>query len=196
MKKMLSLILCALMLCLCLTGCGSSAEMTEENVTKTVNQVTTALQEFDSKKLDKYVDSSTLSVIMKYAESHDQFAELGKAIFRNLEVEITDIDLENATVTLSVKNKDLYSVASNFAQNLKNNYSTLSLLNKLNDDNFLDTSLNELCTSIDSAQMSDSASTMTLDIKQGKKNLILSFDSDDESVVSGGALNAIKEIYS
>jgi hypothetical protein len=170
--------------------------MTEENVTKTVNQVTTALQEFDSKKLDKYVDSSTLSVIMKYAESHDQFAELGKAIFRNLEVEITDIDLENATVTLSVKNKDLYSVASNFAQNLKNNYSTLSLLNKLNDDNFLDTSLNELCTSIDSAQMSDSASTMTLDIKQGKKNLILSFDSDDESVVSGGALNAIKEIYS
>ena len=37
--------------------------------------------------------------------------------------------------------------------------------------------------------------TVTLNIEQGKKNLILSFDADAEDAVSGGALQAIKKIF-
>jgi hypothetical protein len=37
---------------------------------------------------------------------------------------------------------------------------------------------------------------VTLDIEQGKKNLVLSFDTDAEDAVSGGALTSIKSIYS
>lgn len=120
MKKILSLILCTILICLSFAGCsGPNAEMTEENITETVNTAFTALKEFDTEALEKYVDSPTLSIIMSYAKEHEQFVELGKAIFENLQVEIKKIDTQTSTVTLSVKNKDLFAVASDFAENLK-----------------------------------------------------------------------------
>jgi hypothetical protein len=170
--------------------------MTEENITATVEKVETALQNFDSEDLEKYVDSSTLSVILGYAEEHQQFADLGKAIFKNLEMDVTSIDIENKTVTVSVTNKDLTQAASDFAQKLKSDYSTLQLLSKLSNDSFLDTKLDELCSKIDDATMLPDAVEVTLDIEQGKKNLVLSFDTDAEDAVSGGALTSIKSIYS
>lgn len=196
MKRIIKGCIC-IILCLTigftLTGC-SSAELTEENVTKTVEKVETSLKEFDTKDLEKYVDSETLSYILKMAKGHDQFSDLGKAIFENLEIEIDSINLEEKTVTVSVRNKDLFYVASDFAQNLLSNYSSFQLLNKLNDDEFLDNGLAQLTQGITDAQMKDEAVQVTLTITQGKKNLVLGFDETAEDAVSGGALTAIKQL--
>ncbi len=196
MKKIIKSCMC-IILCLTigftLTGC-SSAELTQDNVTETTERVETALKDFDTKKLEKYVDSDTLSYILKMAKGHDQFSELGKAIFENLEIEIDSINLEEKTVTVSVKNKDLYRMASEFAQNLLSNYSSMQLLNKLNDDEFLDSGLAELTQGIANSQMKDDAVQVTLTITQGKKNLVLGFDETAEDAVSGGALTAIKQL--
>lgn len=197
MKKAVGLLLCAVMICLSLTACsGPNADMTEENITETVETVETALKEFDTESLNKYVDSPTLSVILGYAEKHEQFAELGRAIFGNLEMEISNIDINNKTVTVSVSNKNLAETAGAFAQNLKSEYSTFQLLSKLSDDLFLDTNLKQLCEDIENAEMLPDAVEMTLNIEQDKKNLVLSFNDDAENAVSGGALSAIKGIYS
>lgn len=196
MKKVISIVLCVAMICLCFTGCGGpNADLTEENVTDTVNLVVDALQSFDSKKLEKYVDSATLEIIMSYAKDHDQFADLGKAIFKSLEIEIVDIDLDASTVKVSVMNKDLYDVADDFASNLKDNYSGIQLLSKLSNESFLDRSLNTLCSGIDAAQMKSEPDVVTLSIEQAKGNLVLVFDESAEDAVSGGALIAVKQIF-
>ena len=196
MKRIIKGCIC-IILCLTigftLTGC-SSAELTEENVTKTVEKVETSLKEFDTKDLEKYVDSETLSYILKMAKGHDQFSDLRKAIFENLDIKIDSINLEEKTVTVSVRNKDLFYVASDFAQNLLSNYSSFQLLNKLNDDEFLDNGLTQLTQGITDAQMKDEAVQVTLTITQGKKNLVLGFDETAEDAVSGGALTAIKQL--
>lgn len=197
MKKIISAFLCIALICLCLSGCsGPNADMTEENITKTVDTAITALKEFDTETLNKYVDSSTLSTILGYAEKHQQFIDLGKAIFENLTYEITEIDIDNSTVTIRVKNKDLYQVASDFAQNLKDNYTAIQLLSKLSNDSFLDRKLGTLCESIDAAEFIPDAIEITLTIEQSSDNLVLCFDENAENGVSGGALSAIKEIYS
>lgn len=197
MKKTLSIILCMILICLSFTACGGpNADLTEENITKTVKVTEKALKEFDVKSLNKYVDSATLSTIVGYSQGHQQFADLGTKIFENLKVEITEIDIENKTVTLAVINKDLYDVAGNFARELKKNYSTFQLITKLNDDDFLDRKLNALSEKIDEAQMLESSTEIVLSIEQSKNNLVLIFDEGAEDVVSGGALSAIKSIYS
>lgn len=195
MKKTISILLCAVMIVLCFTGCSDSTKMTEDNITKTVDKAFSALADFDTENLEKYVDSTTLTVIMKYAEKHHQFSDLGKAIFANLSYEITGIDTEAKTVTISVKNKDLFAVANAFAGDLKKNYSTFELLAKLNDSSFLDKNLASLCDDIANAPLSGETTEITLAVEQGKKNLVLVFDDEDENAVSGGALKAIKSVY-
>lgn len=196
MKKVLSLLLCAILVIGCFAGCSkTSNELTEENVNATVDIVWQALKEFDTETLGKFVESPTLSTIVNYAEGHDQFVDLGKALFENLTVEVKSVDLESKTVTVSVQNKDLYFAANNFANDLKNNYSSFQLLSKLTDDDFLDNKLAALCSEIDAAEMQPSAAEINLYISQGKNNLVLKFDSTAENAVSGGALDAIKSIY-
>lgn len=179
-----------------LSACSTlNNEMTEENITKTVDRAFDALAKFDTDDLNKYVDSPTLTTIISYAEKHQQFADLGRAIFENLNYEIKSIDTENQTVTISVQNKDLYLVASDFARELKSDYTTFQLLAKLSDDSFLDRKLNELCDDIANAKLSGSTTDITLSVEKGKKNLVLVFDNEAENSVSGGALSAIKTIY-
>ncbi len=196
MKKIISLILCAAVICFSFCSCsGPNTDMTEENITATVKEAEAALKEFDIKKLEKYVDSSTLSTILNYAKEHEQFVELGKAMFANLEMEITNIDLENETVTISVKNKDLFKAARDFADELKSQYTAIQLMTKLSDDKFLDVKLNTLCKQIEECELIPDSIEMTLSIEKGKKNLVLYFNTDAENAVSGGALKAIKSIY-
>lgn len=191
--KILTSVFLIVVLAFSFSSCAKT-EMTEENITDTVSTVETALKEFDSKTLEKYVSSSTLSYIMKYAENHQQFADLGKAIFKDLEITVTSVDVENGTVTLDVKNKNLKTAASIFALNLKDKYTTMQLLQKLDDEAFLDESLGTLVDSINSTKDTVEA-TVTLKVVQGKRNLVLSFDDDGEDAVSGGALTGIKNIY-
>ncbi len=172
----------------------AKAEMTEENITETVSTVETALKEFDTDKLEKYVSSSTLGYILKYAEKHQQFVDLGKAMFGNLSITVDSVDVENQTVTVTVKNKDLSSAAYDFASGLKSEYTPLQLLGKLDDENFLNISLNELVSSMNSAT-DEAEASVTLKVKKGDKNLVLSFDEDAENAVSGGALTTIKSLY-
>lgn len=198
MKKIVSVLLCAVIICLSFTGCAGrpNADMTEENINATVDTAVAALKDFDIDRLEKYVDSSTLSVILGYAEKHGQFADLGKAIFENLTYEVTAVDTDAATVTLSVKNKDLYEPASDFTQELKDNYTTLQLLSKITNDDFLDRKLGELCDLIDAAELQSDNTEITLSIETADDNLVLIFDETAENAVSGGALTAVKQIYS
>lgn len=197
MKKTISLILCAVIICLSFTACsGLNADMTEKNITATVEEVEKSLKSLDIDNLNKYVDSPTLSVILHYAAKHEQFANLGKAIFANLEMEVTKVDIENKTVTVSVSNKDLTKVANDFAKKLKDEYTNLQLFGKLNDEEFLDTELSDLCSKIDASGFMPEAIEITLNITQTGENLVLSFDTDAEDAVSGGALSSIKKIYS
>lgn len=192
--KILLSVLLAVALAFSFSSCSKSVELTEENVIETVAVVEESLKKFDTKKLEKYVNSSTLSTIMRYADKHKQLKELGKAIFSDLSITVDDVDIKNQTVTVTVKNKDLSSVASDFAEKLKNNYSAVQLLNKLDDDDFLDFSLNQLVESMDAVD-DETEVTVTLNVKKGDKNLVLTFDDDSEDAVSGGALTAIKNIY-
>ncbi len=196
MKKILSITICIIMIAISFAGCSSpNAEMTEENITKTVETVETALKEFDTDKLGKYVDSPTLTTIITYSKGHEQFTKLGQAIFENLTIEITNIDIENSTVTISVSNKDLSYTANNFAKELKEQFSSFQLLANLNNDDFLDSKLQWLCNEIERAEMLPNAYEITLSIEQRDKNLVLSFDDGAEDAVSGGALTGIKKIY-
>ena len=192
--KVITSILLTLSMVFSLSACSSGAKLTQENVIKTVEIVETALKEFDTEKLQKYVSSTTLDYIIKFSNNHEQFAELGRAIFRDLEMEVESVDLENKTVTVTVRNKKLTNAASSFSKKLKERYSNFQLLQKLDDESFLDSSLGELVESIADAQLTTEAN-VTLNIEQGKKNLILSFDADAEDAVSGGALQAIKKIF-
>ena len=107
MKKVISAILCIVLLGATLCSCSkTSSDLTEDNIKKTTETAFAALVDFDTDKLEKFVDSSTLNVIMNYAKSHSQFSDLGKAIFENLTYEIKSIDVDAKTVTVSVKNKD------------------------------------------------------------------------------------------
>lgn len=194
MKKIISAIL-VLSIVFIFAGCsGPNAELTEENITETVNVAVDALKEFDTEQLDKYVESSTLSYIVGFAEDHEQFAELGRVIFKNLTVDVKSIDIENKTVTVTVRNKDLEQAAYDFTQDLLSNYSKIQLLGKLTNDSWLDSNLSTLVSEIGKAKMSDQGIDVTLTIRQDKKNLVLCFDETAENAVSGGALGAVKSI--
>ena len=194
MKKTLSILLCIAFMLVSFTACSSNA-MTKKNVTKTVDTAFAALKEFDTDTLQKYVDSSTLNTIVGYAEKHEQLKQLGQAIFENVDYEIKSIDLDKKTVTVTVKNKDLAQGASEFANELKKDYSAFQLLAKLSDDTFLDSRLAQLKEKIADAQMEENGVDITLNIEQGSKNLKLTFDDTAENAVSGGALSSIKAIF-
>lgn len=195
MKKILSLALSVLLIAAVFSACSSKpgSAMTEENVTATVDTAFTALQEFDKDTLDTYVDSPTLDVIMGFAKDHEQFTELGKAIFGSLSYEIKSIDLENKTVTLTVKNKELSGIAADFTRELLSKYSTFDLLAQLNSDLWLNNNLSVLTERISAAPLKADGVDITLSITQEKRHLVLSFDDAAEDAVSGGALSAIKD---
>ncbi len=191
--KILISVILVVAVALSFSSCAKT-EMTEENITETVSTVETALKEFDTDKLEKYVSSSTLGYILKYAEKHQQFVDLGKAMFGDLSITVESVDVENQTATVTVKNKNLSSAAYDFASGLKSEYTPLQLLGKLDDENFLNISLNELVNSMNSAT-DEAEASVTLKVKKGDKNLVLSFDEDAENAVSGGALTTIKSLY-
>lgn len=193
MKKTVSVICCIIMLVFSFSACsGPNAEMTDDNITETVNTAITALKEFNTDDLRTYVSSSTLSLIIGYADKHTQFADLGRAMFENLSYEITAIDAQNKTVTLAVTNKDLAQPANSFASGLMEKYSAFQLLGKLSSDTWLDSNLSTLTQQISEAPMMSDAEEITLTIEQGEDNLTLVFDENAENSVSGGALGAIK----
>lgn len=193
MKKGIALFLSIVFIICCFSACAkTSAEMTQENITATADTVFTALKEFNTEDLETYVSSSTLSVIMSYAKQHEQFAELGRAMFANLTYEITAIDTANKTVTLSVSNKDLAQVAGDFASDLMGKYSTFNLLSNLSSDTWLDSNLSILTDDIDAAPMMSQPAEITVPVQQADDNLVFVFDEDAENGVSGGALGAIK----
>lgn len=196
MKRVLSLALVFILVATLLCGCSSApnADMTERNVKKTVDVAFEALKNFDIEALNTYVKSSTLTQIIGFAEEHEQFKELGRAIFANLEYEIVDIDLDAALVIVAVKNKDLGDAAKSFMDSLLAEYSIIDLLSLLNDDAWLNNNLSVLTNSIDNCEMNPDSVEVTLKIREGAENLVLRFGTDAEDAVSGGALDAIKSI--
>ena len=196
MPKSSMCIILSLLMAFSLSACSAGTELNEQNINITVAKVEKALKDFDEKELKKYVESDTLSKILAVSNGKEQFEELGEAIFDDLSIKIEGFDLEKSTVTLSVLNKDLYQIASDFAEGLNSKYTSLQLLGLLNDENFLNNNLSFLTEQIEDAQMQSEPTKITLSIKKGKKNLVLVFDEDGENAVSGGALGAIMKTFS
>lgn len=194
-KNSVCILLCFL-LAISVSGCSGGTAINEKNINQTVLEVEKALKDFDEESLKKYVESDTLSKILTVSNGKEQFVKLGQAIFEELSIDVEKIDVENATVTVSVINRDLYQPAADFAEELSSNYTSIQLLGKLNDDYFLDTNLAELTERIENAPMQEAPQSITLTVKKGKKNLILCFDEDAENAVSGGALGAIMKTFS
>lgn len=197
-KKVLAVVLSLLMV-FSLSACSSSSnELTEENVTLTVDTIMTALKEFDTDTLSAYVDSTTLSTIITYAGGYDEITTLANAMFENLDYSVVDIDLtdsENATVTLSVINKDMADEAKEYIDNLLDQYSTIQLLAKLATANWLNTQVEALVMRIDECEMQEDYTEITLTITQGEDNLVLAFDETAEDAVSGGVLSAVSALF-
>ncbi len=183
---------------LCLSAPNN--KLTEKNITKTVDVVFEALKTFDTKTVKTYVDSTTLDIILTYASKKDQFKKLGIAMFENLTYEIKEIDTDGQTVTLSVKNKDLSKVASDYTENLLEQYSGLAgmleLAKGITDDAWLNSNLAVLTKGINEAVMKDEAVEITLSLEQKKDRLVFTFTESSEDAVSGGALTAIKKMMS
>jgi len=193
-KNSMCIFLCFL-LAFSMSACSAGTELSEKNINQTVLKVEKALKDFDEDELKKYVESETLSKILSVSNGKKQFKELGQAIFENLSMEVTAIDLQKSTVTISVINKDLEQGATDFANNLQATYSNFQLLGKLNDEDFLNSKVGFLVDEISKAAMQKSSTTITLSVKQSKKNLVLVFDEDAENAVSGGALGAIMKAF-
>ncbi len=198
-KKISAAILAVLLCAGLFTGCSSStsltADMTEENVEATLQVVFDALVKFDTDDLKNYVDSSTLDSIISYAKKYSQFTDLAKAMFANLSYDIDEIDLETESIYLTVYNKDLYDAAYEFVDNLTENYSTIQLLGKLTDSDWLDTNLQLLEDEIEDSPMDPFGEEIILTISQKSDNLVLEFDTEAEDAVSGGALGAITRLF-
>ena len=190
-KRSLCLVLC-LAMTLGLSACSGGASMTEENITVTVETIEKALKDFDTVTLQKYVNSSTLKTIINLSNSHSQFRELGKAMFEKLEIEVKSFDKKDKTVTLLVKNRDMSNIATEYVKELTAGKTVFPLAGLLNNDAFLDTSLQKLTSQISEATVPDNPTEITVSVEKGKKNLVLNFDENAENAVSGGVLTAIK----
>lgn len=193
MKKLISAALAAILIAATFCACSSkpTAELTEANITKTIDTAFTALREVDEEALGTYVNASSLKFLLGYTKKYTQFDDLGKAMFANLTYEIKSIDVQGQTAVISVNNKDLSEISSEFTQSLTAEYSTLELLKKLSDEQWLDDNLASLTSKIDAAQMKEQPAEITVKIEQAKDHLVLFFGVSEEDAISGGALGAI-----
>lgn len=201
MKKFTVVFLSILIVAFSFTACSSKPnnKLTEKNITNTIDTIFDALKEFDSSTVKRYVESSTLDTILTYASKKDQFRKLGVAMFENLQYEIKEIDTDNKTVMLAVKNKDLSEVASEYTKNLLKEYASISgmlqLLKDIQNDTWLDTNLSVLTKGISNAAMKDEETDITLSFEQKNDRLVFTFTQTAEDAVSGGALTAINNIF-
>ncbi|MDE6752576.1 MAG: hypothetical protein K2J59_07390 [Eubacterium sp.] len=201
MKKFTVVFLSILIVAFSFTACSSKPnnKLTEKNITNTIDTIFDALKEFDSSTVKRYVESSTLDTILTYASKKDQFRKLGVAMFENLQYEIKEIDTDNKTVMLAVKNKDLSEVASEYTKNLLKEYASISgmlqLLKDIQNDAWLDTNLSVLTKGISNAAMKDEETEITLSFEQKNDRLVFTFTQTAEDAVSGGALTAINNIF-
>lgn len=195
-KAVKSLISVAMVISIILSfnACSSAPQVTEETAKETVELAVNALKEFNTDDLNKYVNSETLSYIIKLAEEHEQFAELGKAMFESLSITISEVNIEQKTVTVQVINRDLFYIASNFTYDLTSKYTSLQMLSLLDDEFFLDNSLKKLTDEIYNAPIASEVKTVTLKIVEKKKNLAIEVDETAEDAISGGVLRAVKGI--
>lgn len=201
MKKFTAVFLSILIIAFSFTACSSKPnnKLTDKNITNTIDTIFDALKVFDSATVKTYVESSTLDTILTYASKKEQFKKLGVAMFENINYEIKDIDAENKTVTLTVKNKDLSEVASDYTKNLLSEYGSLTgmieLLKNITNDSWLDSNLSILTKGIASAVMKDEEIEIKLSFEQKNDRLVFTFTQEAEDAVSGGALTAIKDIF-
>ncbi len=207
-KKLLCILLC-LAMCFGFGGCSSN-ELSEKNVTATVEKVEQAFKDLNVATLGKYIKFGTLtnlsnslgedvdladSISIGSLSDLKPFANLCNIIFANLEIEIESINLEEMTVDVSITNNDFYSPAIKYAYNLKKNYNTQELIGLLSNQKRFEEKLNELITSLENAEATTKTTTATLKIEQGDKNLVLVLDKNAEQAVTGGVLTAIMIVY-
>lgn len=198
MKKTLAIILSITFVLLIFSSCKAkpTAELNEENIIITVDTAFNALKNVDTKKLNQYVSSTTLSLLTSYIEDYNQFEKLGKSMFSNLSYEIKKVDVINKTVTISVLNKDLSEISTSFAKELASKYSPFVLLMKLSDEKWLDENLSKLTKQIKDAKMQTKPTQIVVNIFEGDENLVLGFDEQGENAISGGVISAITNAIS
>jgi hypothetical protein len=191
LKRGLSLFLC-LTLVLAFSACSKAAKLTEDNIIKTAQLVEKAFREFDSKTLQKYINSKTLNYIIQYSENKDQIKQLGLAMFENVTFGVKSVDLKNSKVTLSVNNKDMKLIGERYVKMLNHLYkSPVEMIKALSDDVFLDRSLRSLKAQISRATVPDNPTEVTVSVTPQKDGVVFNLTTEAEDAVSGGALTAI-----
>ena len=191
-RKGLSLLIC-FALTFSLSACsGGKPQINEETVAETVANVEKALKDFDRLSLKAYVKSSTLDTILNLSKTHPQFTALGQSMFEKLEISVKSVNKKDKTVTLSVKNRDLSKIATEFTNSITEGRNILQMTQLLNDDKFLNESLKKLTAEISEATVPDNPTEITVPIEKNESNLVLVMDDKAEDIISGGALTAIK----
>ena len=180
-----------------LSACSPGRAMTEDNITKTVALVEKALRDFDRDTLQKYVNSKTLDYIIKLAGNKEQFDAIGKLLFEKLEMSVKSVDLDNQTVTVEIKNRDMALIGKRYANMIKvrTKSKPMEMLKLLEDDSFLDISVKSLTAQISRATVPDNPVEATLSVKKGAKNLVLSLSNEAEDAISGGVISAISGLF-
>lgn len=207
LKKAVCIVLC-LTMCFGFSGCSSN-ELTEDNVTQTVEKVEKALKNLNITTLQKYARSETISSFSGYLGANGStgsidlktlskltpFIDLCDAIFENMTMEVVSIDLEAQTVDVAINNKDLYTTTCLFAYYLKKDYSTQQLLNIVANEEKLEKQVDALLEDFEEAEMMSEPQIVTLKIEQGENNLILVFDKDAEHAVTSGVVTAFLAVF-
>lgn len=207
-KTIICIILC-LAMCFGFGGCSSN-ELSESNVTATVDKVEQAFKDLNVATLAKYIKFGTLSNLssslgedVNLADSISvsdvsqlkPFVSLCDIMFANLEIEINSINLEEMTVDVSITNADYYQQSMIFAYNLKKNYNLQELLSLMANQQRFEEKLGELITSLEETEVQTKTIEATLTIEQGDKNLVLVLDKNAERAITGGVLTSIMTIY-
>lgn len=194
MKKVLSIVLAALMATALLAGCGSARPTAKQALTKALD----ALQKADQTTVDQYFESAsdtdTLGEVIGGTNDETSKAVV-KTLFSGLAYEIKEVkeDGDTATATVTFTNKDMQQVLGAFLQNLftaafQENASDTDMTDEMSAKFFAD-AYNKTSGTV--------SNTITLQMNYTAENgWKIGGDTDFADAVTGGFITAISKMQS
>ncbi len=193
MKRVFALLLVSI-IAFSFASCSGGGEDNKE-LRATVDSATESLINFDTKNVDKYIESETLLSIETLVNSKSQYQELAKAIFANLKIKVKKVSVDNAKgtgkITLKIRNKDLATVTDDYVSSKVTEY--LAGKVDFNNEEYLNTQLEYLTNAIDDAK-NTKWQKVTINVKKVDGKWVLVFNDSAENAVMGGAASKLKSM--
>ena len=190
----------ALIMIFSFSACSSENKDPATQFKDNVNAVEKGLLEFDLNEVLKYAKGDSISSIKLVSKHSEDFKEIAKAIFYNLQITVEEVNIEEGEdigdVTLKIKNKDLSEVITNYIGN--NIQSIIDGELDLSDEKVAEEQLKIIHKAInDCTTMVEN--TVVVPVEKNKSGRwILLFSSEAEDALSGGTasvINAIVKTY-